>query len=164
MTPGNAPDRTATDSDAEVRRCNRFFWLLAVSNALVWALAGSLVIPNPPLDVVELLACGRSWQLGYAKHPPLPAWLAEFGYQAVAGQVWGVHLVSQACMIIAMYNARRDSICSTNSDATGAICVSSRFFAARRREAGFSLTAKPPTPTPLSKVHLASVSSGSPRG
>lgn len=31
-----------------------------------------------------------------------------------------------------------------------------------KEKAGFSLAAKPPTPTPLSKAHLASVSSGSP--
>ena len=31
-----------------------------------------------------------------------------------------------------------------------------------KEKAGFSLAAKPPTPTPLNKAHLASVSSGSP--
>ena len=49
---------------------------------LVWTLLPMLVSPNLQLDLVEDLALGKEWQLGYWKHPPLPWWLADLLYRA----------------------------------------------------------------------------------
>ena len=44
---------------------------------LIWWLLPALLQHNLPLDVIELLAWGREWQIAYFKHPPLPAWIVE---------------------------------------------------------------------------------------
>ena len=46
----------------------------------------ALLSQNLQLDLVEDLALGREWQLGYWKHPPLPWWLADVAYR-IAGTV-----------------------------------------------------------------------------
>ena len=54
----------------------RLFWLLMAGHFFVWVAVCLLTQPNMPLDMVEMLYWGQQWQLGYHKHPPLPAWLA----------------------------------------------------------------------------------------
>ncbi len=46
-------------------------------HVLIWWLLPALLQHNLPLDVIELLAWGREWQIVYYKHPPLPAWILE---------------------------------------------------------------------------------------
>ncbi|MBD8891990.1 glycosyltransferase family 39 protein [Roseibium litorale] len=62
---------------------------------LVWALLPSLLFPNPPLDVVEGYAWGRSLALGYTKHPPMQAWLLEASYWLTGGGTYGAYWLSQ---------------------------------------------------------------------
>jgi 4-amino-4-deoxy-L-arabinose transferase-like glycosyltransferase len=47
------------------------------AHVLIWWLLPALLQHNLPLDVIELLAWGREWQIAYYKHPPLPAWILE---------------------------------------------------------------------------------------
>lgn len=44
-----------------------------------------LTLPGFYLDTYDMFAFGQGWQLGYWKHPPLPAWLAEIGFVATGG-------------------------------------------------------------------------------
>jgi 4-amino-4-deoxy-L-arabinose transferase-like glycosyltransferase len=44
---------------------------------VVWTALPAALYRALPLDVIEALVYGREWQLGYAKLPPLPWWLAE---------------------------------------------------------------------------------------
>src|SRR5437868_11710155 len=55
---------------------------LFVLHFLVWTALPILVCRNLQLDLVEGLAFGREWQLGYWKHPPLPWWTVELARQA----------------------------------------------------------------------------------
>ena len=55
-------------------------WVLGV-HLLVWTVLPALVCPNLQLDLVEDLALGKEWQLGYWKHPPLPWWIADLVYR-----------------------------------------------------------------------------------
>ncbi|MEO1093024.1 MAG: glycosyltransferase family 39 protein [Pseudomonadota bacterium] len=64
-----------------------------VVHAAVWTLVPTIANHNLPLDVVEALAWGHEWQWGYAKHPPLSAWLAELAWSPRAA--WGLYLLSQ---------------------------------------------------------------------
>ncbi len=52
----------------------------------IWAIVPSLLAPNLPLDAIESAYWAKEWQLGYFKHPPLNAWLAE-----IAITVFGRH-------------------------------------------------------------------------
>src|SRR4051794_39793778 len=47
----------------------------------IWTALPALLSHNLQLDLVEDLALGREWQLGYWKHPPLPWWLADLAYR-----------------------------------------------------------------------------------
>lgn len=81
------------------------FWLLAATHLVVWTLARCLAQPNAPMDVVEMAYLGHEWQLGYANHPPLAAWLTEAALALTGGSVWGVHLVSQLAMVTCLWAA-----------------------------------------------------------
>ena len=77
-------------------------WVLGV-HVVVWSVLPMLVCNNLQLDLVEDLALGREWQLGYWKHPPLPWWLADLFYR-LTGQIDSVYvlgpLVAVACLYV----------------------------------------------------------------
>jgi hypothetical protein len=69
---------------------------------LVWTLLPLLVSANLQLDLVEDLALGKEWQLGYWKHPPLPWWIADLAYRLV-GDVHIVYLLGPLSAVVCMY-------------------------------------------------------------
>jgi len=81
-----------TETKFQVQRA---FWAFLIDHVFVWTLLPILFHHNAPLDVVEDVAWGREWQLGYYKHPPLTFWLANLAYLACGGQLWGIFLLSQ---------------------------------------------------------------------
>ncbi|QEL20179.1 glycosyltransferase family 39 protein [Limnoglobus roseus] len=84
-------------------------WL--VVRTVVWTLAVVASHHNAPLDLVEWLSWGGSWQWGYPKHPPLPAWLADAASRLSPGDVWGVYLFSYAVssgILLAAYRLGRE--------------------------------------------------------
>lgn len=88
------------------------FWLFVAVHGALWTLLPALAYTSPPIDVVEGLAWGHEWQLGYVKHPPLPAWLLEAAYQATGG-VWGAYLLSQlsiAATLVAVWTFARPMV------------------------------------------------------
>jgi hypothetical protein len=58
------------------------FLIFATAHATIWTILPFTLYPNLPLDIIEALTCGREWQLGYDKLPPLPWWLVEMSYRA----------------------------------------------------------------------------------
>ena len=80
------------------------FWLFAAIHLVVWTLIPLWIQPNPPLDTVEVVAWGHEWRLGYPKHPPLVAWLAEAARSigGVSG-VWPIYLLGQLCVVTAFW-------------------------------------------------------------
>jgi 4-amino-4-deoxy-L-arabinose transferase-like glycosyltransferase len=78
--------------------------LIAVlcAHVAVWTVVPLLVCRNLQLDLLEGLALGREWQLGYWKHPPLPWWLADAAYR-LTGDVRGVYLLGPLSTALAMY-------------------------------------------------------------
>lgn len=69
---------------------------------ILWTVLPSLVSRNLQLDLVEGLALGREWQLGYWKHPPLPWWMADLAFR-IFGDVRAVYLLGPLASVIAMY-------------------------------------------------------------
>src|SRR5436309_2937603 len=69
---------------------------------LVWTLLPILVSPNLQLDLVEDLALGKEWQLGYWKHPPLPWWIADLSYR-LTGTVDALYLLGPLAAVICFY-------------------------------------------------------------
>src|SRR5262249_35154082 len=61
-----------------------------------------LTCPNLQLDLVEDLALGKEWQLGYWKHPPLPWWIADLFYR-VTGSVDAIYLLGPLAAVVCFY-------------------------------------------------------------
>jgi len=82
----------------------RGFWCFAVAHLVIWTIVPLWIQPNPPLDTVEVVAWGHEWQLGYTKHPPLVAWLAEAA-RSIGGAsgLWPVYLLGQLCVVTAFW-------------------------------------------------------------
>ncbi len=74
--------------------------LLIGLQALLWTVIPALSFASLPLDVVENLLWGREWQWGYAKHPPLQAWLTQAALMLSGGADWGVYLAAQVCLAL----------------------------------------------------------------
>ncbi len=72
------------------------------SHLVVWTLLPILVSANLQLDLVEDLALGKEWQLGYWKHPPLPWWIADLAYRLV-GDMHIVYLLGPLSAVVCMY-------------------------------------------------------------
>jgi 4-amino-4-deoxy-L-arabinose transferase-like glycosyltransferase len=75
-------------------------WALGI-HLLVWTLLPILICPNLQLDLVEDLALGKEWQLGYWKHPPLPWWIADLAYR-LTGEVNIVYLLGPLSAVLCM--------------------------------------------------------------
>jgi hypothetical protein len=69
---------------------------------VIWTALPALLSHNLQLDLVEDLALGREWQLGYWKHPPLPWWAADAIYR-LTGSVYAVYLLGPLSAVACMY-------------------------------------------------------------
>jgi 4-amino-4-deoxy-L-arabinose transferase-like glycosyltransferase len=84
------------------RRPEVVLYLVLGLHVVVWTVLPILVCPNLQLDLVEDLALGKEWQLGYWKHPPLPWWIADLAYRLVPHPNV-VYLLGPLSAAIAMY-------------------------------------------------------------
>lgn len=76
-------------------------WTL-VLHVVMWTTLPLLLYTNLQLDLVEHLALGKEWQLGYWKHPPLPWWTADLAFRIV-GDPRVVYVLGPLATAIAMY-------------------------------------------------------------
>ncbi len=83
------------------------FWSFLAFHVGLWTLVPMLTQPNAPLDTMEMLFWGREMELGYYKHPPLPAWLAEMATWVAGNRVWPTYLLSQICVATCLWAAWR---------------------------------------------------------
>jgi 4-amino-4-deoxy-L-arabinose transferase-like glycosyltransferase len=77
-----------------------FFVALAAAAGSILPWAGGR---TPPRDFVEGFLWGRSFELGYHKHPPLQAWLAG-AIERLGDGAWPLaFLLAQACVAVAIW-------------------------------------------------------------
>jgi hypothetical protein len=73
-----------------------------------WTLLPLLVHHNAPLDVIEGAAWGREWLLGYAKGPPLFAWiLGALDLLEDGPRLAAIYLISQLCIALTFFGVWR---------------------------------------------------------
>ncbi len=89
----------ATKDDPTIR----LFWIGVVVHVILWTLVCVLTQPNLPLDMVEMIFWGEQWQLGYHKHPPLPAWVAAFLWKIGNHSPWLMYLASQMTIAVTFW-------------------------------------------------------------
>lgn len=71
-----------------------------LAQALLWILVPTLFYAGPPGDLASVLAVGHEFQLGSYLGPPLAFWLAEVAFDLAGGSLFGVYVLSQACVAI----------------------------------------------------------------
>ena len=94
-----APEIGANPAGPLARYPGRLVLGFALAQLVAWTVVPALVQPNLPLDVIEGLAWGHEWQLGYAKHPPLQAWLLEATAWLLGARDWPVYLLAQLAVV-----------------------------------------------------------------
>ena len=117
MSIGTSTAIDANHDDQQInisnRDADRLFWMILISHCAIWILLPILTQPNVPLDSLEMIIWGQEWQLGYYKHPPLPAWMAEFASRLGGNTVWPTYLLSQlstAACFFAVYRIGREAL------------------------------------------------------
>jgi hypothetical protein len=75
-------------------------WLAALAQGLLWTFVPALFYSGPPGDLPMVLAIGREFQLGSYLGPPLAFWLAELAFDLTGRSLFGVYLLSQACVVL----------------------------------------------------------------
>ena len=64
-------------------------------HVVLWTLLPTLFFDNAPVDVIEIINWGHNPQLGYTKHPPLPAWITWLVFDFLGSGITGIYLISQ---------------------------------------------------------------------
>src|SRR5690242_11826275 len=72
----------------------RVFHCFVLLHLIVWTALPAFLTHTLPQDVLEGLAWGQEWQLGYFKHPPLQAWLLEAVAWLSGHRAWACYLLS----------------------------------------------------------------------
>ena len=78
-----------------------FYFLL--THLLLWTLAPSLTNKNLPLDTIEHLAWASNLDWGFAKHPPLVAFVLKIFFQIFENRDWAYYILSQIFVLISFY-------------------------------------------------------------
>src|SRR3569623_2461862 len=78
------------------------FWSAVLALALVWLVLPTILYLSPPGNVPTVLAFGHEYQVGTALGPPLSFWLADMAFRLVGGYAFGVYLLAQSCVVVAM--------------------------------------------------------------
>jgi 4-amino-4-deoxy-L-arabinose transferase-like glycosyltransferase len=70
---------------------------------ILWTLLPNLLLTNASLDMIEGLAWGHEWQLGYEKDPPLFPWVIEVVTKWSHKALWTSYLTAQLCVATAFF-------------------------------------------------------------
>jgi 4-amino-4-deoxy-L-arabinose transferase-like glycosyltransferase len=81
----------------------RAFAVFAAGHAVLWTLLPALLCRNLPLDVIEGIAYGQEWQIGYWKHPPLPWWLIDVVRDLFGSRIWPLFLLGQLAVLVCFW-------------------------------------------------------------
>ena len=82
---------------------NKTLTFFLFGHLIIWTLIPTITNTNLPLDTIEHLAWGSDLKLGYAKHPPLIAFILEFFYQIFGSQDWAYYFLSQLFVVTAFF-------------------------------------------------------------
>ena len=78
----------------------KIFYLLCLYHLIIWTIVPYYSNKNLPLDVIEALAWGQDFDLGYNKHPPLSAWVPGLLFKIFGNKDWIYYLLSQVFIVI----------------------------------------------------------------
>src|SRR6476661_2216585 len=102
MSTVAAPSRLSIWVDYARREPGRCLATVLILHVVFWTVLPALLSHNLQLDLVDDLALGKEWQLGYWKHPPLPWWLADAIYR-LTGSVDAVYVLGPLAAVFCFY-------------------------------------------------------------
>ena len=76
----------------------QIFAIATAGHVLLWTLLPTLLLKNASVDIVEALAWGHEWQMGYEKDPPLWPWITEAITAWSGKSLWTCYLAAQLCV------------------------------------------------------------------
>ena len=79
---------------------NKILIIFLFSHLFIWTFIPSISNENLPLDVIEAIAWGNGWPLGWDKHPPLSVWFPELFFRIFGNQDWSYYLLSQLFVVL----------------------------------------------------------------
>ena len=85
------------------KNINKILAIFLLSHLVFWVLVPSLSNKNLPLDVIEAIAWGYGWPLGWEKHPPLSSWFPELFFQIFGNKDWAYYFLSQIFVIFSFF-------------------------------------------------------------
>ena len=98
-----------TGALADPRRRERTVIAVLIGYALVWMLYGLIAKAGQDvqIDAAEVVAWSRHLALGYAKHPPLAAWLVAAWFTVFPVADWSYYLFGTAYSALGLWLAWR---------------------------------------------------------
>ena len=84
----------------EKKNINKILTYFLFAHLIIWTIIPSISNINLPLDVIEGLAWGLGFPLGWEKHPPLSAWFPEIFFQIFGNQDWAYYFLSQIFVVL----------------------------------------------------------------
>ncbi len=76
------------------------FWLVAVTQALLWLLVPTLFYSAPAGDLANTLADRPRDDIPSTQAAPLSYWLADIALRVTGSHMVGVYLLSQICIVV----------------------------------------------------------------
>ena len=103
------PAERLVDALTDPARRARTMLLVLAAYALVWTLYAVIAKASQDMqtDAAELLAWSRHLELGYAKHPPLAAWLVRAWFAIFPIRDWSYYLFAIAYATVGLWVAWR---------------------------------------------------------
>jgi hypothetical protein len=78
----------------------KVFYTYTICQFLLWTIIPAFAFPTIIRDTAEGIAWGNEWQIGYWKHPPLSAWLANLCVVIQGKPGILIYGLSQLCIVI----------------------------------------------------------------
>ena len=82
---------------------SNLFGIFLILHLAIWTIIPSISNLNLPLDTIEALAWGSNLDWGFAKHPPLSAFIIEIFFQVFGNQDWVYYFLSQFFILITFF-------------------------------------------------------------
>jgi 4-amino-4-deoxy-L-arabinose transferase-like glycosyltransferase len=109
LRPALKPTERLTDALTDPARRERAIIGVLAAYVLIWTLNGVLAKASQDIqvDAAELVSWSRHLALGYAKHPPLAAWLVRAWFSVFPVHEWPYYLFAIAYATVGLWIAWR---------------------------------------------------------
>ena len=92
----------------------RILCIFFVCHAFIWIVLPLVFRVGVPMDALETLVWGTSWEWGTNKHPFLSAWVADVFFTVLPNPAVALYVLSQVCVITAFVFIYKLARCLTD--------------------------------------------------